>query len=510
MTSSLRETMKQFNQTYWAAIVTELLHCLAIYAMMAYLVIYLAHDLGFGDVRADFLYGMWLFVGYFLPILIGAIADRYGFRQTMLASLVVLVGGYVLASRVTHYPAMFAALMVIALGGAVMKPVIAGTVKAVTTETNRTLGFSLYYMMINVGAFLAPFVANAVRRLTGHASMIFIAAAIVETGAFLVVAFYFKNLPVDEIAKAKSFKTVIHEMLVVLINLRLLITLAGLGIVFALWDGFTVPGWIASSTGLPPHAQISGSAALLVSAAWIVLNLLVDIPLRAREKRIGHGAAQILQPQRVGDWQLLLFILIFANVWALYSQIWTNIPLFITRLDPAMMKHIEYFQAVDPLMIVAFQVLIGKWMSKYRALPSMVGGLLISAIGVGTVGMFGYAIGAWAIGFSLAIWAVGEMMFSPRSVEYVSVIAPKDKLALYVGYGFLPYAVGLGLGPSIGAHMVNFCEKIDRPDWVWYAFAVWAVVTALLLYGLEWLVRKTGGASPDKVRESVQADADPG
>jgi dipeptide/tripeptide permease len=500
--------MKQFNQTYWAAIITELLHCLAIYAMMAYLVIYLAHDLGFGDVRADFLYGMWLFVGYFLPILVGAIADRYGFRQTMLVSLVVLVAGYMIASRVTRYPAMFAALMIIALGGAVMKPVIAGTVKAVTTESNRTLGFSLYYMMINVGAFLAPFVANTVRRLTGHASMIFIAAAIVETGAFLVVAFFFKNLPVDELAKSKSFATVINEMLVVLLNLRLLITMAGLGVVFALWDGFTVPGRIASLAGLPPHAQISGSAALLVSAAWIVLNVLADIPLRAREKRLGHGAVQILQPQRVGDWQLLLFILIFANVWALYSQIWTNIPLFITRLDPAMMKHIEYFQAVDPLMIVAFQVLIGKWMSKYRALPSMVGGLLISAIGVGTVGMFGYAIGAWAIGFSLAIWAVGEMMFSPRSVEYVSVIAPKDKLALYVGYGFLPYAVGLGLGPSIGAHIINFNDRLHHPDWVWYEFAAWAVLTALLLYGLEWLVRHRGDSSGPGEGEPAAAAAD--
>jgi dipeptide/tripeptide permease len=449
-------------------------------------------------------------VGYFLPILIGAIADRYGFRQTMLASLAVLVAGYVIASRVTHYPAMFAALMVIALGGAVMKPVIAGTVKAVTTESNRTLGFSLYYTLINVGAFLAPFLANSVRRLTGHASMIFIAAAVVETGAFAVTLLYFRNLPVDEIAKAKSFKTVIHEMLVVLINLRLLITLAGVGFVFVLWNGLSIPGRVASLTGLPAHLQIPGSNALVIGAVWIGLNVLLDIPLRAREKRLGHGAVQILQPQRVGDWQLLLFILIFANVWALYSQIWTNIPLFITRLEPAMMKHIEYFQAVDPLMIVAFQVLIGKWMSKYRALPSMVGGLLISAIGVGTVGMFGYAIGAWAIGFSLAVWAVGEMMFSPRSVEYVSVIAPKDKLALYVGYGFLPYAIGLGFGPSIGAHMVNFSDSINRPDWVWYEFATWAVITALLLYGLEWLVRKTGGASPDKDGEPVQADAESG
>ncbi|MEJ2422416.1 MAG: MFS transporter, partial [Acidobacteriota bacterium] len=283
VTKGLVSMLREFDERFYGAIVIELLHCLAIYAMMAYLVIYLAHDLGFGDVRADFLYGIWLFVGYFLPILIGAIADRYGFRQTMLASLVVLVAGYVIASRVTHYPAMFAALMVIALGGAVMKPVIAGTVKAVTTESNRTLGFSLYYTMINVGAFVAPFLANTVRRLTGHADMIFIAAAVVETGAFAVTLFFFKNLPVDEIAKAKSFKTVIHEMLVVLINLRLLITLAGLGLLFALWSGFSLPAGVASLTGFPRHLQVSGANALAAGIAWVVLNVLLDFPLRARE-----------------------------------------------------------------------------------------------------------------------------------------------------------------------------------------------------------------------------------
>ena len=109
MTLSLRESLVQFNRTFWAAIITELLHCLASYTMLAYLIIYLAQDLGFGDVRANAMYGTMLFMGYFLPILIGAIADRYGFRQTMAVSLVIITGGYFLASRVTAYPSVFAA-----------------------------------------------------------------------------------------------------------------------------------------------------------------------------------------------------------------------------------------------------------------------------------------------------------------------------------------------------------------------------------------------------------------
>ena len=475
MKTSLFGSLRQFNRTFWAAIVVELLHCLASYTMLAYLIVYLAQDLGFGEIRANAMYGTMLFMGYFLPILIGAIADRYGFRQTMTVSLVIITSGYFLASRMTNYPGMFAALLVIALGGAVMKPVIAGTVKAASSEENRTLGFSIYYTVINVGSFIGPFLANSVRIGSGEPAMIFVACGVVEAAAFLVTLFLFRNLPVADTAKAKSFVTVMNEMVVVLCNLRLFIT--GLGLA-----GLYVA---ARREWLPPEQ------AWIAAAAWLAVNLLVDLPLRRREKAVGR-APQLLQPQRFGDWRLLLFILIFSGVWALYSQIWTNIPLFIIGLDPAMQERIEYFQAVDPIMIVLFQVLIGKWMGRYRPLPSMVLGILISAVAVGTVGVFGASLGAWAVGISLAIWAVGEMMFSPRSVEYVSVIAPKDKLALYIGYGFLPYAIGFGVGPTVGVHLVNLFRQIRHPDWVWYAFGLWAALIALALWGYDRLLGQGG------------------
>ena len=464
---------KRFGGTFWAAIITELLHCMASYTMLTYLIVYLAKDLGFGEVRGNAMYGAMLFMGYFLPILIGAMADRYGFRQTMTVSLVVITSGYFLASRMTSYPGMFAALMVIALGGAVMKPVIAGTVKAASSEENRTLGFSIYYTVINVGSFLGPLLSNKVRLMTGHANLSFVACGVVEFSAFVVVLLLFRNLPIEESAKAKSFLTVLNEMVVVLCNLRLF--MSGLGLA-GLYMGVK---W----EWLPP------TQAWLAAALWAALNLLLDLPLRRREKAMGR-ASQFLQPQRIGDWRLLLFILIFSNVWALYSQTWTNIPLYIVSLNPEMQKHIELFQFVDPIMIVFFQVLIGKWMGRSRPLPSMVAGILVSAVAIGTVGLFGWNFGAWAVSFSFLIWSVGEMMFSPRSVEYVSVIAPKDKLALYIGYGFLPYAIGFGLGPTIGVHLVEFFREVHHPDWVWYAFALWTALIALALWGYDRLVRK--------------------
>lgn len=478
---SLGKLLGQFGKTFWAAIAVELLHCLASYTMLAYLIVYLAQDLGFGDLKASALYGTMLFMGYFLPILIGALADRYGFRQTMVVSLAIITAGYLLMSQVTRYPWVFAAMMLIALGGAVMKPVIAGTVKATSTDENRSLAFSVYYMSINIGSSIAPFLANGVRLGTGDPASIFLACFAVEASAFVVTLFFFRNLPVAESAKSKSLLTVLNEMVVVLGNLRLMVAGAGVAAVYLF------RGPLTERVGLDRWGLWA------LAGGWLVLNLLWDLSGKAvLGERWGRSA--FLDRMRFGDGRLLVFILLMSGVWALYSQIWTNIPLFITALDPSMKERIEWFQAVDPIMIVLFQMPIGKWMGRYRPLPTMVTGILISAVAVGTVHLFGTGLGAWAVSIPLVIWAVGEMMFSPRSVEYVSVIAPPDKLALYIGYGFLPFAIGFGFGPSVGAHLVRyFGEVLHRPGWVWYAFGLWALAIAggLWLYD-RWVRGKEG------------------
>jgi len=193
------------------------------------------------------------------------------------------------------------------------------------------------------------------------------------------------------------------------------------------------------------------------------------------------------------DYRLMLFIFIFSGVWALYSQIWSNIPLFITALDPSMTDRIEWFQAVDPIFIILLQVPIGKFMSRFRPIPSMIAGILISMTAVSSVGLLGMHFGAPSIALALALWAIGEMMFSPRSVEYVSVIAPKEKLALYIGYGFLPLAIGLGTGPYLGSLLKLFLEKRGVPELLWPAFGFFAAVIAAMLYLYDKHVVKKGG-----------------
>lgn len=467
-------SLRAFGSLFWTAIAVELLHCLASYTMNAYLIVYLSRDLGFGDLRAGTLTGWLWFMGYLLPILVGALADRYGFRRVLSLSLVVLVGGYLAASRVTAYPTMVIALLLIALGGAAMKPVIAGTVKAVTSDRTRSLGFSVYYMMINVGSLAAPFLANYVRLSTGRPSFIFLACTAVETLALLLVLGFFHPPPALTPPPYRSLGRLLMETAGVLGNGRAYVT--GLGAAAVLWAG---QRW-----GLPLEDRLG---LLLI---WLALHFGLDGALKSRLPL--PSLLRRIPPQRLGDGRFVLFLLLFSGVWALYSQIWTNIPLFILRMDPSMKNRIEWFQAVDPVLIVSFQVLMAKATARLRPLTAMVTGILVAAAAVSTVHLFGTTLGAWAVGLSLAIWAFGEMMFSPRMVEYVSVVAPADKLALYLGYGFLPLAVGFGAGPALGARLVRLFEEWGKPAGVWYAFGLWGALNALALYVYDRSLGRSG------------------
>lgn len=389
---------KKFKKPFWTAIFIELLHCLASYSMMAYLVIYLSKDLNLGDAQANFLIGTMFFMGYLLPIIIGAVADRKGFKETMTVSLVLMSLGYFFASKANSFWTIFVALMSLSLGGAAMKPVIAGTVKLTAKDEDRTLGFSIYYIVINIGSFIAPFLANLIRTKSGHPENIFLFCAFIESAAFLTSLFVYSN-PESKRGEVFFFK-----------------------------------------------------------------KFFLDL----------YGVLR--------DFKLVSFIIIYSGVWALYSQIWSNIPLYIVSLDEEMKEKIEYFQMVDPIMIILFQYPIGKIMSKFRALPSIILGILVSAAAVSTIGFVGKDFGASFIAISLAFWAIGEMMFSPRAVEYVSVIAPKEKLALYIGFGFLPLAIGLGVGPYLGTLLKNLLEKTGNLDLLFPAMGFFTLIVALTLF----------------------------
>ena len=172
-----------FPATFWTANTIELFERGAYYAMASFVVIYLTENLGMSPTFATFLNGslLWGLI-YFLPIVSGTLADKYGFKRSLVVAFIMLSLGYLVMGNVQSFlpagsnftlPVMLG-IVLIGLGGSIVKPCIAGTVQK-TSGLRATLGFGIFYMVINIGSISGRGVClfRAQPKRTGHPGHLF-------------------------------------------------------------------------------------------------------------------------------------------------------------------------------------------------------------------------------------------------------------------------------------------------------------------------------------------------
>ncbi|MCK5573279.1 MAG: MFS transporter, partial [Bacteroidetes bacterium] len=147
--------VRSYPRTFWVANVMELFERAAYYGLNSVLAIYLTNSimeggLGFTEQSVGFLQGLIYACTYILPILGGALADRYGYRRMLLAAFSLLAAGYFASGHMSSYAAVFASLLIMATGSGLFKPIISGTIARTTNEENSGFGFGIYYWMINL------------------------------------------------------------------------------------------------------------------------------------------------------------------------------------------------------------------------------------------------------------------------------------------------------------------------------------------------------------------------
>lgn len=198
---------KDFPRTFWVANVLELFERGAYYGMNSVLAVYLADSLqsgglGFSREAVGLLQSVVYALTYILPILGGALADRYGYRRMLMVALSLLSAGYFAAGYMSTYAMVFLALLIMATGAGLFKPIISGTVARTTDERTSAVGFGVYYWMINLGAFLAPLVVSYLKGFSW--TYVFLASAL-YTGAMLIpTAFFYREPPRPESTKKLS------------------------------------------------------------------------------------------------------------------------------------------------------------------------------------------------------------------------------------------------------------------------------------------------------------------
>ncbi len=286
---SLREqlqTMKAgFHRTFWVANGMELFERLAYYGQATVFSIYLRDHLHFTEIDAGAISSVFGGLIYFLPIFAGTIADKIGFRKSFTFAFSVLMLGYFLIGSTGM--AVFGAIYdgsnlfwvlipmvtLTAMGGSFIKPSVLGTVAVTSKPETKSLGYAVYYSLVNIGALLGPLIANVVRKHVGIEFVYLVSA--VSCGLMLVVnlAFYREVYdPTGTVVESMGKK--MENLLLVLRNFRFMTFLLIFGLYWTMfWSGLYVmmPYYITDFISRDADFEI----VLSVGAASIMLLQLV-------------------------------------------------------------------------------------------------------------------------------------------------------------------------------------------------------------------------------------------
>jgi dipeptide/tripeptide permease len=248
----LEEVRNGFERSFWVANISEIFERLAYYGSFASLANYLHETLSFPTQQTGTLAGIFGGMVWFLAIFGGAVADRLGFRRALSFAYFILTVSYFLLGSINApwlapirslVPLGFFVgfiLILPALGVSLVKPSVVGTTASASKENVRSLGYSIYYTMVNIGGAAGPLAASFARRYLG-AGRIFLIASIAVAVMFFFVLFLFREPKRIEPAAAPSLSRTAQNFVTVLANPKFMLFLlifTGYWIVF--WQQWIV------------------------------------------------------------------------------------------------------------------------------------------------------------------------------------------------------------------------------------------------------------------------------
>lgn len=418
-----KTTGQGFGRTFWCLNTIEMFERLAYYTLRVMAPIYImqADDPGGLHLTAadkGQIYAWWAIFQSLLPIVTGGFADRYGYKRTLFFSFVMMTSGYLIIAFAREIPgagataeqiaqinrfnyyAFFGGILTLATGTAFFKPSIQGSLAHSLTKESSSVGWSIFYWVVNVGAFVGHFLPALFLRgeHTPHAwRNLFLAAAAMSSLNFLMLL-TFKDVP-SGAAKDKGLWDVLVKTVVNVFEPRLI-------------------AWLA-----------------IMSGFWLMMYQLWD-----------------LQPNFISDWidsRPVAESLRFLPDWAYDS---------LTQ-ETARGRQIpqNVILSLNSMFIIMGVVGMGWITRKMRTLTAMLWGMLICAAGVLVAGL---TMNPWVLFFGIAFFSVGEMLTGPKKSEYLALIASPGKKGLYLGYVNIPVGVGVYAGSKIAGYVYgHYGEK---------------------------------------------------
>lgn len=301
LSERLQEIRSGFHPTFWVANVMELFERLAYYGQQIVFVIYVRNKLGFTEAEAGQLSGVFGGLIYLLPILAGTLADKWGFRRAFNVAFSILALGYFLIGSLGmemfrdvygdphNYWLLMAFLVLTAFGGSFIKPSVLGTVAVTSSEKTKSLGFAIYYWIVNIGAMLGPTIAYFVRDSFGN-EFVFLVSSLSCLAMLIVNILLYKEVQGTKPLVPESLGKKITNLFVVLGNLKFMIFLLIYSLYWIIfWQEFIiVPYYITD--------YIDKDAPYEIIQSWAGAGaiILFQIPLNWLTKNIPTRRAIVL------------------------------------------------------------------------------------------------------------------------------------------------------------------------------------------------------------------------
>jgi dipeptide/tripeptide permease len=402
-----------FSNVFWVANFLELLERFAYYGIYMGFGIYMQH-LGFSEGQLGVVQSIFLTFSYTIPVISGTFADKYGFKKVLIVSYLAYLPSILFLILFQSYSGIALTMLSIGLAAGIFKPLISGTIRSVTDSTNKTLGFGIFYAMVNVGASFGPIIMGSLRRIDWKYA--FYAAAI-GIGVALVITIFFYKEPDREfkdITLGQKFK----DIGIVLSDGKFALFLLLLGVFF----------WL-------PFWAFFNLCALYIDKNLDTIRLYNNV-----RTVLGPAIANFLSEEHNGTRKLL----------------------------GETISHTGY-------VIMILQVFVSNVAEKFEGMKTFLFGLLISAIGMTVIGLAKLTPPAIVL-LGIAIFALGEMISSPRIQEYITWIAPKEKAGLYMGTNFLATGIGAAFSGVTYTTLYGYVRSVGHPEYVWYALAAHLIV----------------------------------
>ncbi len=466
LSQRLQEILTGFERPFWVANITEIFERLAYYGAFASLALYLQEQLHFSSRQTGTLtgtFGGWV---WFLAVFGGAVADRLGFRRALSIAYFILAGAYFLIGSIAAPwldvirnavpPALFVGVILFlpALGVSLVKPCVVGTTARASKESVRSVGYSIYYTMVNIGGAFGPLFASWVHRHLGVENVYRVAALSVLAMLF-VVLFFFREPHTAGDASAPSIATVARNFCVVVGNARLVLPVVGIALLLRIvmwaYPGVTVAWWV-----------------------WAGLSVIA-LPGLSR---------------------FMWFLVLFTGYWVVFWQQYISLPGYIhAYINPN--ADVEKILVTDGATVICLTLLVNFLIRKIPAFQAVLLGTLVTSL---AWLIMAFRPTVWGAVLSLFVLALGEITQAPRYYEYISRLAPPGQQGTYMGFAFLPIGVGSLIGGWFGGQLMHhFGEVLHQPERVWWAVTAVGLITTAMLWLYDKILRPADAApSPGK------------